>query len=477
MNRDEELLKEKALLLLSREREVLGLRKRHARVLGWLEVAQSLSELITPGASPAVLFAELSRKLIATMQFQRAFLFEVAPAGELTALVRVPVQGRRFLTAASRALIERQTVGLCNEPDDEPQRDFAEAVGLHRFLWQVVAPPEGRPSLLVVAGYDRDKASFYEAFEADDVIQFKNMGQRLSALLSNALLVEELEKEKRVLQEFNEHLERRVRERTEQLATANDELARTVESLREKDRRLREDLEQARSFQQSILPRVPPSPRVDFGASYRPLELVGGDVYDVCELSAGQYRCFMADATGHGVQASLRTMVLKSEYDRTKGVIADPDVLLEYLNRRLTAAYGAEEMLCTACCFDLILNDRGATVRYANCAQPPLLRVSGQSVQEIYCAGPFLGLSDSIQVSVLETSVGRGDLLFAHSDGLCDQINAAGAVFTPASMLARAAEDHRSAEGVVGDVIQHFDAFRGDTALSDDVTILAARLL
>jgi serine phosphatase RsbU (regulator of sigma subunit) len=476
VSRDEELLKEKALLLLSREREILSLRRRHARVLGWLSVAQTLPELILLGRTPDAFFAEISRKLLGTLQFQRAYFFEISDDGTLNPRVRAAPRGGR-LGPTSRQLVEERPVGICNAPIDDALSELARAVGLHRFLWQRVTLGQGRGRVLVVAGYDREKASFYETFEDDDVVHFMNMGQHLSALLSNVSLVKELERDKQMLQQFNETLEQRVRERTEELGTTNGELARTVASLQDKDRRLREDLEQARSFQQSILPKVPPSMRVEFGATYLPLELVGGDVYDVYAVTDGQFRCFMADATGHGVQASLRTIVLKSEYDRTKGVIADPEGVLEHLNRRLTLEYGAEEMLCTACCFDLILTDDGARIRYANCAQPPLLRASGQSVQEIYSSGPFLGLSDSIRVPVVETTIERGDLLLAHSDGLCDQINASGASFAPAPTLIAASRNQASAERVLGSVMRDLDEFRGATAIADDITMLAARLL
>jgi sigma-B regulation protein RsbU (phosphoserine phosphatase) len=294
------------------------------------------------------------------------------------------------------------------------------------------------------------------------------MAQHLSAMLENAALLERLAEDKLALQRFNERLESRVRERTE-------ELARTVEQLEERDRRLHDDLEQARSFQRRMLPPVQGSDRVEFAATYRPLELVGGDVYDVCEIGSGHFRCFVADATGHGVQASLRTMVLKSEYDRVKVAPARPDAVLEELNRRLTVGYGDQEMLCTACCFDLVLGDDGAALLYANCAQPPLLRMSDRGVDEIYAAGPFLGSLESIAVPCVETHLRRGELLLAYSDGLCEQPDASGAIFAPEARLAAAATGaslERALEAVMGSL----DEFRGATPQSDDITMLATRL-
>jgi serine phosphatase RsbU (regulator of sigma subunit) len=65
-------------------------------------------------------------------------------------------------------------------------------------------------------------------------------------------------------------------ERTEQIAASNRDLAAALATVRDRERRLQDDLAQARSFQQSILPITPSPAQVEFGAIYRPLE------QDVC---------------------------------------------------------------------------------------------------------------------------------------------------------------------------------------------------
>jgi serine phosphatase RsbU (regulator of sigma subunit) len=480
MNRDDALLKEKALLLLSREREIVGLRRRHARVTGWLSVAQTLPEIAVSAGNPAAFFERLSRELVAHLEFQRVLFFAVTEQQELTPLLgstsrlRAARVGARTLAPASTALLAERPEGLCNEPRGDALSSFSETVGLQRFMWQRLSRVDDAP-LLVVAGYDAEKASFYDPFDDEDFMHFRNMGEHLSSMLQNATLLQRLAEDKLALQRFNERLETRVRERTEELATANAALARTVRQLEERDRRLHDDLEQARSFQRRILPPVPGSLGVEFAAAYRPLELVGGDVYDVCEIGSGHFRCFVADLTGHGVQASLRTMVLKSEYDRVKEAPGKPNAVLEELNRRLTTGYGAQEMLCTACCFDLVLGESGAALLYANCAQPPILHLSNGAIDEIYAAGPFVGSLEDITVTCVEGRVASGDLLLAYSDGLCEQLDASGAIFAPEKRLAVAATG-TTLERTLDVVLGYLDGFRGATPQSDDITMLAARL-
>src|SRR5687767_11190401 len=94
-----------------------------------------------------------------------------------------------------------------------------------------------------------------------------------------------------------------LRAANQEIRRVNARLTETLQHLEERDRRITSDLEQARRFQQMILPPPPTTVHACFSIFYRPAELVGGDIYDVWERSPGTYRVFLADATGHGVQA------------------------------------------------------------------------------------------------------------------------------------------------------------------------------
>ena len=102
------------------------------------------------------------------------------------------------------------------------------------------------------------------------------------------------------------------------------ELQGAFKALAEKDARLHED-----SPPGAGVPVAHPAAHAErralrIRALYPPADLVGGDIYDVCEVGDGHYRIFVADTTGHGVQASLRTMVLKNEIHRLKLDAATP---------------------------------------------------------------------------------------------------------------------------------------------------------
>jgi serine phosphatase RsbU (regulator of sigma subunit) len=478
MDSDAQLLKEKALLLLSRERELLTLRGRYARVSAWVNVAHSLSELVSTRPTPEEVYAALGEKLMTLLQLQKVGFFAITPGPTLQPLLTGAHGHDRSLDGAAHRLLDGEGVGLCNTPDTEPLAALSRAVGLQRFMWcRLGDETAGSPPTLMVAGYDRDKAAFYGPFEEADFGHFRSMAQHLGLELRNAALIKQLEAEKRHLEELNQTLELRVAERTDEIARANRGLAETLLVLRERERRLREDLEQARTFQQSILPAPPVSRQVELRSVYRPLELVGGDVYDISEVDEGHLRIFVADATGHGVQASLRTIVIKSEYDRLKDAHPSPDRLLIELNQRLARQFSPGEMLCTACCFDLISGSHGTTLlRYVNAAHPAVLWVSHGKVQEIYRDGPFLGLGTDIELPTVEATLEPGDTFFAYTDGLCDQMNADRKHFPLADAALEALADQPPLAEALARIIDAFDSFRQASPVADDVTLIGGRL-
>ena len=261
-------------------------------------------------------------------------------------------------------------------------------------------------------------------------------------------------------------LEQRVEDRTLQLAT-------TFELLREKDERLNEDLLRAQAFQRRILPQLPEDQDIRFSAVYRPADLVGGDIYDVCSLGPGRFRVLVADTTGHGIQASLRTMVLKTEYDRIKLAAKGPGEALGELNRSVTMAYPNLEMRCSACCFDVEkMHDGSVAVRYANAAHPPLLHVRSHGVEEIQTSGTFVGVADDASFQEAELRIERGDMLVAYTDGLYEQEDAGGTPFGLERIEGVLLATRGHASDAARAVEAAFCEFSAGCAMDDDVLLL-----
>jgi signal transduction histidine kinase len=249
---EEQHLREKARLLLQREREHTELLQKYERLAVWLGLGQALPALFLDRKStPQQRWDRVRKMLISRVRVQRVLVVEVA-AGELRPVS--PAGAAQPLPPHARALLDASSSGFCNDPESEQERHnqaLAHALGLHCFMWSRIAPSAGS-ELLIVAGFDRTKASFQSPFVEQDAAFFTNATQHIESLAANAMLVAELESETRQLLEANatlekrdhelreaarelleanESLERRVRERTQELAGKNRELRLVLDNV------------------------------------------------------------------------------------------------------------------------------------------------------------------------------------------------------------------------------------------------------
>ncbi len=300
----------------------------------------------------------------------------------------------------------------------------------------------------------------------------------------NRRLREQLDQKTRVAAKAMAAQQRRVLEMEEYAAElaaanarvneANANLASALRVLEEKDRRLSEDLAQARTFQQRILPRPPVSDVLRFAVAYRPAEEVGGDLYSVSALDGGGWRVFIADAIGHGVQAALRTMILKSEYDGVRDA-ATPREVLAGLNEQIASVYPGLELHCTAACFDVRPGGDGARVTYATAAHPPLVHVVRGEGRQMYQPGPFLGVMTGVDFPSVTFDAERGDRLFLFSDGLVEEWVGDEEFGVDRVLGALAGEGDLDA--VVQRAVTQLESFVGKQGLTDDVTLLGIELV
>lgn len=221
-------LMESTALLLQREHELVAIRVREEQVRYWLKLAQDLPQVFSDYRLPVdEILMRVRRLLITGLRLQRMVFFEVDGTG----LRPLAPEGReRSLDAATAGLLATLPSGVCNDGDTPGMSAMAGYFELYRFMWSRMLVP-GRPPLLMVAGYDRDKALFQNLFDENTVAHFSNAAQHVQSLLGNALLLAELERQRDHLHEINQALHRReldLQAASEQLQAANDRLEQRV---------------------------------------------------------------------------------------------------------------------------------------------------------------------------------------------------------------------------------------------------------
>lgn len=172
------------------------------------------------------------------------------------------------------------------------------------------------------------------------------------------------------------------------LHTSILEKANRVDALH---RSVREDLQVAKRIQQKILScTLQPQSAFQYCIRYLPLLEVGGDFYTLSEVKPGLLRCMIADATGHGVQAALITMLIKSEYEKLRTLIKEPWEILEILNQEFYTNYKQIQMFFTAFICDIDLEQ--GCFSYASAGHPAQYLLQGETTTVLPSTGIPIGI-------------------------------------------------------------------------------------
>ena len=248
-----------------------------------------------------------------------------------------------------------------------------------------------------------------------------------------------------------------------------------VRALEERESAVKNDLLEAKLFQESLLPQPPSIEGMRLSARYLPADMVSGDFYHIHRLDSG-VRVLIADASGHGVQAGLRTMVIKAEYDQLKSMATDPATLLSRLSDRFAQMYSKTQLHFTACCFDVIRYGPRRKLRYAGAGHPAMFRLSGGRVEEIGASGPVPGLLPDASYALAEVVLAAGDRLLAFSDGFLEQARRDGTQFNEARMGAALERLPGSIDDAIDRGLGELFGFLGEDPQSDDITVVGVEI-
>lgn len=256
--------------------------------------------------------------------------------------------------------------------------------------------------------------------------------------------------------------------RTEQFLLVRD--VTEQRQIEERDQLIRRDLERAARYQRSVLGKPPVIEGLRFGITYQPLDAVGGDVYDASLLGTGWLRLFIADATGHGIEAALATMLIKNEYDAVKKS-PSPAIALRELNNRIATTHQKVATVFSGMVVDLDLQQN--KLSYSNAGHPGAVLVRNGEVEELAEDGPLIGVRPNLVFPEWELDLEAWEALVLVTDGITDTRNSAGMSFGVAGLHAAVREALRRGRDIATEVRTHVDAFRGLAPAHDDVTALA----
>lgn len=258
------------------------------------------------------------------------------------------------------------------------------------------------------------------------------------------------------------------------------ERGRLIERLSEYQRRMADELHQAATIQEALLPgeaalaRLKTLCPLDVAGHYEASEGLGGDIWGIEPVGDQRVMIFNADFAGHGLSAALNTMRLHSFINGGPEKSRSPATLLTQLNHFLCDVLPLGQYATMFCA---VMDFRECIIEYATAAAPPQLLRSGagRNFEIIQEPGFPLGVTREATYENMTAAFAPGGTLLLFSDALIETPPPPETAFNEVSLCAfiEAAAPRAGAHELRDRILQEFFA-RISEKPTDDLTFVAA---
>ena len=246
-------------------------------------------------------------------------------------------------------------------------------------------------------------------------------------------------------------------------------------------KKVKTETRMAKTIQNSILPINDIYwNTIAFNSLYMPADDVGGDFYDLLKLSDDEYLLYIADVSGHGIQAALLT-VFMSERVRANAdaALAGTGELLLKLVHDFTTLDIDTAMYITMVFCKYTKSKRELSISNAghNCS-PLIIRDNGRTETIPIQGMPVCALADGMDYEEEIISMNPGDRLLLYTDGIVEEIDSATGRSLGAEGVRELALAHQAHDGshLARMIIEKSSRYALINA-KDDRTIIVADIL
>jgi serine phosphatase RsbU (regulator of sigma subunit) len=259
-----------------------------------------------------------------------------------------------------------------------------------------------------------------------------------------------------------------------ELSQANNQLNVLNHDLQIAQAKINADLDRARKIQQELLPQdFPDTAAFAIGAHYIPATAVGGDYYDVFEITKGTYGIVVADVSGHGISSALIMSMVKVLLKTYATKETTPQQTLEKINGTFLTEIKTDNFVTV---FYGVLDTTNHSFAYTSAGHCPILIIDKNSRQstQVKADGLFLGVFDDMMLKQTAMSYVPGTTrVMLFTDGLIESRNKTEEMFD----ISRLQEVSVASLGLppkktVDKIIQAQKQFCGGKEPDDDITLL-----
>jgi phosphoserine phosphatase RsbU/P len=262
---------------------------------------------------------------------------------------------------------------------------------------------------------------------------------------------------------------------------------RAEEELRRRSAEMETDLRMARQVQEAFLNRsypvfprgaTPEASALKFAHRYIPTTTLGGDFFDILQLSDTRCGVLVCDVMGHGVRAGLLTALIRGVVEEMGPRATDPAHVLGEVNRSLMPIIEQTGQPVFATVFFGVVDLAARSLTYGNAGHPaPWIRSANAGAMTRLAPvdpEPAAGLLGDFQYSRQVCDFAPGDLFVAYTDGLLEAADARGEMFGEARVHTAIMNSPGVSAGTVTDrLLQLVQQYSGRSVFEDDVCVVA----
>lgn len=251
------------------------------------------------------------------------------------------------------------------------------------------------------------------------------------------------------------------------------------QAIRDRDKliAIKQELDVARTIQQSIVPDTfpafPDRTDIDLYATMIPANEVGGDLYDFFLIDDDRLGFVIGDVSGKGVPAAIFMAVSRTLLKATALNGLAPDECIKQVNS-LICSESLASIFVTI--FYGILDTRSGDLAYCSGGHnPPLILKENEGVESLDVSGGLvLGAMKDFDYHTKKTKLEPGDLVLLYTDGITEAMNRKNEEYGDTRLIdcIKKLRDKKLQE-IVNIIVSSVKEFTDGAPQSDDLTILA----
>ncbi|MFA5012857.1 MAG: SpoIIE family protein phosphatase [Ignavibacteria bacterium] len=240
-----------------------------------------------------------------------------------------------------------------------------------------------------------------------------------------------------------------------------------------------EEVNIAKRIQNGLLPKEKSAhSRLVISGYSEPAREIGGDFYDIINISKDKVLVAIADVSDKGIPAALYMSQVQAVLQFASNIFPSPKEMLGEINKQIYSQFNRKSFVTILLAlFDLNQN----IVQVARAGHTPLIRLRNNSIENIYTKGIGIGLDKenifNTNIEEQTFDITPNDIYMLYSDGVSESMNAQKDLFGSERIEKILLQNHNaSPETIKSSLLASISNFTQNIEIHDDITFVILKI-